>query len=582
MSKQIIERVLLLGIISLIISACSDLAGNVEIVATSAPSVAQVSDIDLDQPVNPPNIANGERIYQQNCTSCHGLTGAGDGTLVESGDVPRMGSFRDPAHMRQQTVAFYYDIITNGNLINLMPPWSGSLSEQERWDVAMYAYTLHYTPEQIERGAELVESPSSAIQFESDTQLADATGLSGEDAYAAVAYERLQSVRNWGVSAAEVTEEPIVILENVNFSGQVSQGSPNAAFPSGLQIQLQYGDFLETTEIINGVIDANGQYSFPDIPVLANSTYFVVVFYDGRAFISDPLVTRDLQADNALDVVVYETSSAPNIVNQTGIELVFDYLTVDNLGSGLVTNHLSIYDNPTDYVFHLSPDGQDVRISLLISLPVGAIFLDAPEQSNFIQVQDQFALIDTRPVYPGLHTAETSYFLPYVDSAQTVDIRVNNRFNGEVSIIMIDPELRVTGNGFTLSETINLASEEAPVMANVYTATLDLQAGESVIFDIEGRISQNTSDTAGLLTQDQLIPILIGIIVIVILLGGGITWYLRRNSNSPHRQIEQIVSEIVRLEALHDAGQLNHDVFQDKRKALKEQLAQLMSESNQA
>ncbi|MGB7338650.1 MAG: cytochrome c [Phototrophicaceae bacterium] len=582
MSKQIIERVLLLGIISLIISACSDLAGNVEIVATSAPSVAQVSDIDLDQPVNPPNIANGERIYQQNCTSCHGLTGAGDGTLVESGDVPRMGSFRDPAHMRQQTVAFYYDIITNGNLINLMPPWSGSLSEQERWDVAMYAYTLHYTPEQIERGAELVESPSSAIQFESDTQLADATGLSGEDAYAAVAYERLQSVRNWGVSAAEVTEEPIVILENVNFSGQVSQGSPNAAFPSGLQIQLQYGDFLETTEIINGVIDANGQYSFPDIPVLANSTYFVVVFYDGRAFISDPLVTRDLQADNALDVVVYETSSAPNIVNQTGIELVFDYLTVDNLGSGLVTNHLSIYDNPTDYVFHLSPDGQDVRISLLISLPVGAIFLDAPEQSNFIQVQDQFALIDTRPVYPGLHTAETSYFLPYVDSAQTVDIRVNNRFNGEVSIIMIDPELRVTGNGFTLSETINLASEEAPVMANVYTATLDLQAGESVIFDIEGRISQNTSDTAGLLTQDQLIPILIGIIVIVILLGGGITWYLRRNSNSPHRQIEQIVSEIVRLEALHDAGQLNHDVFQDKRKALKEKLAQLMSESNQA
>ena len=34
-------------------------------------------------------------------------------------------------------------------------------------------------------------------------------------------------------------------------------------------------------------MDANGQFSFNDIPVLENSTYFAVAFYDGRAFLSE-------------------------------------------------------------------------------------------------------------------------------------------------------------------------------------------------------------------------------------------------------------------------------------------------------
>lgn len=566
-------------ILSVLISACSDLAGEVQIVETVTPNtVAQATQLEL--PPSPPDIANGEQIFQQNCTSCHGENGAGDGELVENGDVPRMGSFLDPVHMRQQSPEYYYDIITNGNLINLMPPWAEALSVQERWDVAMYAYTLHYTPEQIARGAELVDTPSSELELAGDTALIAETGLEGEDAYAAVAYERLQSVQNWGDIAPEATAVPEISLETVNFSGVVTQGSPNASLPDDIMVQLQYGDFLDVAEVVDTTMNTNGEFNFSDVPVLANSTYFAVAFYDGRAFLSDPLTTRDLQANNTVDITLYETTTAPNIVNLQSMELVLDHLNVPELGTGIVTNQFSVYNNPTDYVFHLAPEGQDVRVSLLVSLPIGAVILDAQE-SHFIPVQDQYSLIDTRPVYPGRHTVETSYFLPYVGDAQTVDILINNRFEGEVSIILAEPELEIVSDIFTFDEEINLGSDEAPIMAKVYTGMVDLQPGDSVVFDIEGNINANTSNDANVVTQDQLLLILavVGIIMVVLVIAVMIFLRTSGNPNNPQQAIDRIVTEISQLEDLHEAGRINHDAFQQKRAELKQRLAELMAES---
>ncbi len=566
-------------LILMIASACSDLAGDVQIVETVAPQDTNSSQsaLPLELPPNASDIANGQAIFAQNCTSCHGVNGAGDGELVESGEVPRMGSFLDPVHVRQQSLESYYDMITNGNLINLMPPWSGSLSLQERWDVAMYVYSLHYSEEQISQGEALVDNPSTDIQLASDNELAAETGLEGEDAYAAVAYQRIQSAQNWGINAADIPQSPQ--LESVNFSGVLSQGSPGATLPQGLQIQLQYGDFLDVTEVVDGVLDANGQFSFNAIPVLENSTYFAVAFYDERAFLSEQISSDELEENNAVDITLYETSNAPDMVNLKRMEFVMDYLTVPDLGTGIVIRQLNLYENPTDYVFHLEPEGQDIRISLLVSLPIGAVMLDAPEQNDFIPVPEQFALIDTRPVYPGEHFVETSYFIPYEGQPQTIDIRLNNQFTGEVSFIVTDPELNIIRDAIVREEDINLSTEDNPLIAKVYTGTVDYQAGESLIFDIEGSVSQNTSDDASLLTGDQLVPILAGVIIAVIALIAALMFYLRNNRNNIQREIDRLIMEISRLESQHDAGQINHDAFQQKRSELKARLAELMTES---
>jgi len=380
-------------------------------------------------------------------------------------------------------------------------------------------------------------------------------------------------------TSPESTVEPQIALESVNFSGTVNQGSPGAAMPTDITLQLQYGDFIETTEIIDGVIDANGQFTFSNVPVLADSTYFAVVFYDGRAFVSDPILSPELQIDNTVDITLYETTTAPNIVAMTTMDIVMEYLSVPDLGEGLVTRHLNVYDNPTDYVFHLEPEGQNVRISLLMTLPVGAIILDTSQQNGLIPAQEQYAVIDTRPVYPGEHTIETSYFLPYDNQAQTVDIVVNNNFEGFVNVIIVDPELAINSEMLAHTEDINVGTEETPVMAKVYSGMLSLQAGESIIFDVEGRVISDTGQSAAAVSQNQLLPILVGVGIVTLLIIGWVVVFIRGNSKNPQREIDRIIAEIAQLEEAHDAGNINHDSFQQKRTALKKQLAELMKET---
>src|SRR5687768_7441266 len=118
-----LSRIVWLIAVLVSMAACSNLAGEVEIVATITPTI-------INQPPAMPDVLNGRRIFAENCTQCHGELGDGGGALVQSGEVPRMPSFLEAAHVREQTPAFYYDMITNGNLANLMPPWADALTEQ--------------------------------------------------------------------------------------------------------------------------------------------------------------------------------------------------------------------------------------------------------------------------------------------------------------------------------------------------------------------------------------------------------------------------------------------------------------------
>lgn len=574
MSKMM--RGLLLPII-LLLSACGNLAGEVEIVQPVSDIAATEPQVEAAQPLqmpeNPPDIANGQRIYAANCTNCHG-NGSGNGELVENGDVPRMPSFLEASHVRQQSVEFYYDIITNGNIINLMPPWSGSLSVQERWDVLMYVYTLHYSEAQIAQGETLVDTPSTELSIASDAALAAQSGLTGEDAFAAVAYERLQSVQNWGANTTTTN------LEVVNFSGVVSNGTAGASLPlpENVTIELQYGDFLDTIETQTTTMSADGQFSFTDIPVLPNSTYFAVAFYDGRAFVSERIASNQLQAQNSTNITLYETTNAPNIVYMTGLDLVVESLPVPDLGTGLVIGQVNTYENPTDYVFHLDAPGQDVRISLLVSIPVGSLILEDSQQRSLIPFQQEYSLIDTRPVYPGTHTVDTSYFLPYEGSAQTLDIVMNNRFEGDVSILVTVPQLTIVGDNFSLEDEINIGTPENPRMAKLYTGTFNLQSGQSIVFAIEGRLPQPTGSETAVFTQDEFVPILIGTGIVLLLIVAGVVVFLRLRNDSAS-EVERILNEISRLEAMHDAGRINHDAFQQKRLALTQRLKELSAES---
>ena len=98
--------------------------------------------------VNPYNdepeaIAEGEILYRANCSSCHGITGEGDGPASAGLDPPPQS-----LAVRQSNLsdAYLFWRISEGGLMkpfnSLMPGYKGLLSEEKIWQVIAYIRTL--------------------------------------------------------------------------------------------------------------------------------------------------------------------------------------------------------------------------------------------------------------------------------------------------------------------------------------------------------------------------------------------------------------------------------------------------------
>ena len=86
--------------------------------------------------VDEANLANGKKMYDIYCISCHGKTGAGDGVLVEREKFLGVPNYKD----REITEGSIYQVIMYGR--NLMGSHASQLTAQERWQVTMYVQQL--------------------------------------------------------------------------------------------------------------------------------------------------------------------------------------------------------------------------------------------------------------------------------------------------------------------------------------------------------------------------------------------------------------------------------------------------------
>jgi len=93
---------------------------------------------DLKNPleVSEANLDNGKKMYVIYCTSCHGKTGKGDGTLVEREKFLGVPNYKD----RDITEGSIYHVIMHGR--NMMGSHSSQLTAKERWQVTMYVQQL--------------------------------------------------------------------------------------------------------------------------------------------------------------------------------------------------------------------------------------------------------------------------------------------------------------------------------------------------------------------------------------------------------------------------------------------------------
>jgi copper transport protein len=107
--------------------------GGVLYARASAASVLPTDVRSLRNPFPPDtaSIERGRALYEQNCVTCHGPTGRGDGPLAPT-LRPRPADFR--AHMAAgHTDGELYTWLSKGVPGTAMPPFEGQLSETDRW-----------------------------------------------------------------------------------------------------------------------------------------------------------------------------------------------------------------------------------------------------------------------------------------------------------------------------------------------------------------------------------------------------------------------------------------------------------------
>ena len=91
------------------------------------------------------SLARGKMLFQQNCVTCHGPEGRGDGPQAESLD-PAPADIRQ--HLPYHTDAQFFTFISEGIAGTAMPAWGDTFSEEDIWNIQNYLRTFQDVAEE--------------------------------------------------------------------------------------------------------------------------------------------------------------------------------------------------------------------------------------------------------------------------------------------------------------------------------------------------------------------------------------------------------------------------------------------------
>jgi mono/diheme cytochrome c family protein len=126
---------------------------------------------EFPEPVTPALLAHGREQFEIFCAVCHGLTGAGDGMIVQRG-FPTPPTFHSE-RLRQAPVGHFVDVIHRG--YGVMYPYGSRVPAPERWAITAYIRAL-----QLSQHATLADVPADEItKLEAAAPAASSTPTEG-------------------------------------------------------------------------------------------------------------------------------------------------------------------------------------------------------------------------------------------------------------------------------------------------------------------------------------------------------------------------------------------------------------------
>ncbi len=557
------QGVVLLAILltALIYSACSGLAGEPQQLATLTPLPRAQADL-----------GKGARIFADRCSTCHGLTGAGDGELALNGSIPAPGDFTQPWAARNQAPLQWLGTIRDGRIEALMPPWRDALTDVELRDVTLYSYTLHYSASQIARGQQVhddacapgcaaldalgdLRDPATLDRL-SDADLRDAlpASLPGDDAWAAVAWLRARDLPGLE-GVGQPWTSPAAVSGVIR--GQIRNGSQGFDVPDGLKVTLLEFGTGTMPELRETRSAADGRFRFKDLTLTAGHSYSVLVEHAGRRFPSARVAADPARAQIDLPVTIFETGAESSAIEMTAL---VQQVSVED--DALQVVMVARFRNSSDRVY--SGEGAVAPgqyASLVLPLPAGVSDLTLPDESGrFLVDLDAGTVTDTLPLYPDIdHVLQLAWRQPRGQERHPLELPLNYALTGEVRLLQ-GPGLALADERFTSIGPQRVGAS----FFDGHRAQLQLEPGERLRYTL---LEQSPTLPPGVLGVEALA---LGALATVALVVVALRW--RRGGKVERRRVDDLARQIARLDEEHERGAINHDLYRRRRAALQAQL----------
>ncbi len=109
------------------------------------------SEAALELPKKAVDVAEGQRLYQSTCASCHGPRGLGDGP-AGAAVTPRPPAVGTSAVMAGVSPAMTFRKVSVGVTGTAMPAFASTLTADQRWSIVAYLTSLRSTPARVAEG----------------------------------------------------------------------------------------------------------------------------------------------------------------------------------------------------------------------------------------------------------------------------------------------------------------------------------------------------------------------------------------------------------------------------------------------
>ncbi|HEX7973421.1 MAG TPA: c-type cytochrome [Anaerolineales bacterium] len=629
---------------ALFLSACSfSLAADVTPPPGYQAPVAQAQPTSLagpQYPVVPPDPVQGEAIFAEKCTSCHGASGKGDGQRAAQLPNP-VAAIGTAGVARQASPASWFSVVTQGNLERFMPPFA-SLTDRQRWDVVAYAYTLSATPDSVAKGAELFKancarchgdqakgdgpdaaglakpprdltgqafmaSQAAANLFQtittgvapsmpafgnnlSETERWDLTDYLRSLTFApalaaapagAASTPALASTLAPGatqvVSSTQVASAQTAITQTLGtITGTVTNGS-GGPVPTDLTVTLHGFDQMQTVITQTTTLQSGGKFSFNNVELAAGRMFVASVSYAGASYGSDVVTAQGGEPNLNLPISIFETTSDASTLSVDRLHLFFEFPDPKTLR----VIELQILSNSGQKTVVPPGAGQP---TVSFKLPDGASnlqFQNGELGGRYVQTPGGFG--DTAPVSPGSGSNQVlfAYDLPYdrkIDLAQTITLRTN-----AVVILVPANTIQVKGDQLQDGGTRDVQGTQY----QMYNG-LGLNAGDTLRLTVSGGSSGSSALNLG--SQPSLIIGIAAFGVALVLAG---VWLFLRNRQTraialageadveplagPEAEnAESLMDAILALDDLYRAGKLPEEAYHQRRAELKTRLREVM------